>query len=199
MRILLDNGHGLNTPGKQSPQWPDSPQLIEWRYTRELVERIEQRLRQAFVLVQRIVPEYKDIPLWERCARVNQIARNYGSSKCLLVSIHVNASSTGNARGWEIHTGKGQTLSDVFARYFWNEAKTTLPAVSPMRGDHSDGDPDWDSNFAILRDTICPAVLTENLFMDNHEDCLFLLSEEGKSTLTDIHVNAILQIIHEFK
>ena len=111
----------------------------------------------------------------------------------------MNASTTGNARGWEIHTGKGQTLSDVYARYFWNEAKTRLPAVSPMRGDHSDGDPDWDSNFAILRDTICPAVLTENLFMDNHEDCLFLLSEHGKEVLTDIHVNAILKIIQVFK
>ena len=199
MRILLDNGHGMNTPGKRSPVWPDSPQLLEWRYTRELAGLIEQKLRQAFVPVQRIVPEYKDIPLWERCARVNKLSRNYGPSKCLLVSIHVNASTTGNARGWEIHTSKGQTLSDLFSRYFWNEAKVLLPAVAPLRGDHSDGDPDWDSNFAILRDTICPAVLTENLFMDNQEDCLFLLSEEGKAVLTDIHVNAIKKITNEFK
>ena len=64
-----------------------------------------------------------------------------------------------------------------------------------MRADWSDGDPDWDSNFAILRDTKCAAVLTENLFMDNEEDCRYLLSSEGKETITQIHVQAILKIL----
>jgi N-acetylmuramoyl-L-alanine amidase len=63
-----------------------------------------------------------------------------------------------------------------------------------MRGDWTDNDPDWDSNFAILRDTKCPAVLTENLFMDNAEDCRYLLSDEGKEAIVKIHVQSILKI-----
>ena len=200
MRILLDNAHGLNlaTPGKQSPVWPDIPRLLEWRWTREMVERIRDKLIQARIPTHRLVPEYKDIPLWERCARANQLAKNYGISNCLLVSIHVNVSKTGTAQGWEIHTGKDQTLSAVFARYFWNHAKTTLPSVNNMRSNHSDSDPDWDSNYAILRDTHCPSVLTQNLFIDNYEDCKFLLSEHGKATIADLHVNAIKQITQVF-
>ena len=39
-----------------------------------------------------------------------------------------------------------------------------------IRRDYSDGDPDWEENFYILSKTQCPAVLTENFFMDNKED-----------------------------
>ena len=45
-----------------------------------------------------------------------------------------------------------------------------------LRKDYSDGDPDWESDFFILKNTLCAAVLTENLFHDNSDDCLFLWS-----------------------
>jgi len=195
VKILIDNGHGLNTPGKRSPVWADGSQLLEWRYTREIAARIEEKLKKTNIPFQRIVLEYNDVPLWERCLRVNKIARASGPENCLLVSLHVNASTTGKARGWEIHTSPGQTLSDTYATLFWQEAEKRLTTETRMRGDHTDNDPDWDSNFAILRDTICPAVLTENLFMDNEQDCRYLLSEAGKQAITDIHVNAILKVI----
>jgi N-acetylmuramoyl-L-alanine amidase len=195
VKILIDNGHGLNTPGKRSPVWADGSQLLEWRYTREIATRIEEKLKKANIPVQRIVPEYNDVPLWERCRRVNKTARAIGPGNCLLISLHVNASTTGNARGWEIHTGPGQTLSDTYATLFWQEAKKRLPTETRMRSDFTDNDPDRESNFAVLRDTICPAVLTENLFMDNEQDCRYLLSEAGKQAITDIHFNAILKVI----
>jgi N-acetylmuramoyl-L-alanine amidase len=40
--------------------------------------------------------------------------------------------------------------------------------------------------------TNCPAVLTENLFMDNKEDVKLLLSEEGKNKIVNLHVKGIL-------
>lgn len=200
MRIILDNGHGLNTSGKRSPVWSDGSQLQEWRWTRQLAIRIETQLREASIPVQRIVHEYNDVPLWERCFRVNKLARYFGPGNCLLVSLHVNASSSGHVRGWEIHTSQGQTLSDFYATLFWKEAQSQLAGITAsMRGDHTDGDPDWDSNFAILRDTLCPAVLTENLFMDNEEDCRILLSEEGLQMIVDIHVKAIQNILIQKK
>ncbi|KAA6320447.1 hypothetical protein EZS27_029783 [termite gut metagenome] len=129
----------------------------------------------------------------ERCRRANKIAVQSGVSNCLLVSIHNNATN-GKARGWEIHTYLGKSKSDEYADVFWYEAKRLLPVDTKMRGDWTDKDADWDSNFAILRDTKCPAVLTENLFMDNEEDCRYLLSEEGKSTIVAIHVESIIKI-----
>lgn len=70
-----------------------------------------------------------------------------------------------------------------------------------MRGDLEDGNPDRDSSFAIIRDTMCPAVLTENLFMDSENDSRFLMSDEGLQTIIDIHVNAVSRIVaisHKF-
>ena len=42
-----------------------------------------------------------------------------------------------------------------------------------LRTDYTDGDPDMEADFYILRHTTAPAVLTENFFMDSHPDCAF--------------------------
>ena len=195
MRILIDNGHGRETSGKCSPVWPTIGQLQEWIYTRELAVRLELALNREQIPVQRIVPEDRDIPLWERVLRVNRIALRHGTANCLLVSLHVNASADGKARGWQIHTSLKHTLSDDYATIFWEEARKRLKGKTKMRQDLSDGEPDWDSNFAILRDTLCPAVLTENLFMDQPDDCRFLLSYEGREAIVDLHLSAIKRIV----
>ena len=39
------------------------------------------------------------------------------------------------------------------------------------------------ANFCVLRETICPAILTENLFQDNKKDVEYLLSDEGKKNI----------------
>lgn len=194
MKVLLDNGHGENTAGKRSPKWRDGKQLFEWEYTREIAQRVENELIKYGVDVERIVKENTDVSLNERCKRVNAICKEVGTKNCFLISIHCNACD-GKARGWEIHTYLGQNVSDEYATVFWNTAKEALDGVTKIRADWSDGEPDWDSNFAILRDTKCAAVLTENLFMDNEEDCRYLLSSEGKKVITQIHVQAILKIL----
>lgn len=199
MRILLDNGHGLETPGKCSPIWPTIGQLLEWQYTRSLAIQLEAALLKERIPAQRIVPESRDVALWERVDRINQIAKRHGTASCLLVSLHVNASPKGLARGWEIHTSLKHTLSDAYATIFWEEAKKRLKGKTKMRQDLSDGDPVWDSNFALLRNTLCPAVLTENLFMDQPDDCSFLLSKEGHNAIVDLHLNAIKRIVKLYK
>jgi N-acetylmuramoyl-L-alanine amidase len=198
MKILLDNGHGKDTPGKRSPVWPDGSQLLEWLYTRNIARNVELELwYQHGIEVERIVQEDVDISLAERCRRANERADMFGVQNCLLVSVHNNA-STGKASGWEVHTYLGKSKSDEYATIFWNTAKAILPTGTKMRGDWTDSDPDFDSNFAILRDTKCPAVLTENLFMDNFDDCRFLLSPEGRAAIIKLHVDAILEISKQY-
>lgn len=60
-----------------------------------------------------------------------------------------------------------------------------------LRTDYTDGDPDIEEDFYILRHTTAPAVLTENFFMDSHTDCDFLLSEEGQEAIVSLHVTDI--------
>ena len=45
MKVLLDNGHGENTPGKRSPKWSDGSQLFEWEYAREIAKGVHNQLR----------------------------------------------------------------------------------------------------------------------------------------------------------
>lgn len=189
--ILLDNGHGSNTSGKRSPKWADGSQLFEWEYTRRVTEELERRLRTLGFRVERIVKEESDVPLQVRCDRVNELASEYRNYKVLLVSVHCNA-MTGKAQGWEVWTSPGKTEADTLATFVWESAKKHLGKEFPMRGDFSDGDPDWEGNLYILKHTTCPAILTENLFMDNEEDCKFLLSPKGFDTIVQLHVDGIV-------
>lgn len=52
-----------------------------------------------------------------------------------------------------------------------------------------------EAKFAVLSGTVCPAVLTENLFMDTKDDFMFLCSEKGRTIIADIHVRAILKYL----
>ena len=183
MKVLIDNGHGSNTPGKCSPDG----RLREYAYTREIAERLVMELRKNGIDAERIVKEEIDVPLAERCRRVNE----YKASEAILVSIHCNAAGNGSdwmsARGWEAWTSVGKTKADKLATCLYEDAEHCLPGMK-MRKDMADGDPDRESQFYILRHTNCPAVLTENLFQDNREDVEFLLSEEGKRAIVSLHV-----------
>lgn len=194
MKVLIDNGHGENTPGKRSPIWKNGSQLFEWAYTREIARRVYNELRSKGVDVDLLVKEYVDVPLQERARRANEAAAKNGKSNTILVSIHCNASN-GKGTGWEIHTSPGKTKSDELAQTFWDTANKMFGDAWKIRGDWTDGDGDWENNFYILTKTNCPAVLTENFFMDNEKDCSFLLSPEGKNQITKLHVDSILKFI----
>lgn len=90
------------------------------------------------------------MPLAERTRRANEAAAKHGKSKTILVSIHVNASN-GKGTGWEIHTYPGKTKADDLAQIFWDTANEMFGKDWKIRGDWSDGDGDWESNFYILR------------------------------------------------
>jgi N-acetylmuramoyl-L-alanine amidase len=74
----------------------------------------------------------------------------------------------------------------------WNAANIYLNGESKMRSDWSDGDPDKEAAYMVLTKTKCPAVLVENLFMDNKEDLNILKSDIGFITLERIIIEGIL-------
>lgn len=100
-----------------------------------------------------------------RCKVVNELCKHY--KNCIYVSIHVNASGSDGkwhtGTGWEIYTTPGETKADELATHIYNAAKYNAENKK-MRTDYSDGDPDKEAHFYILKHTNCPAVLTENFF-----------------------------------
>ena len=194
MLILIDNGHGHNTPGKRSPDG----KFLEYAYNREIATRIVADLTDRGHNAQLLVQEPEDIPLSERIRRINAHCNTLGKSHVILISIHVNAAGNGsqwlNATGWSCYTSKGQTTSDRIAECFYEAAKKNFPDRR-IRTDYSDNDPDWEENFYILRHSLCPAILTENFFMDNPQDLEFLQSRAGKQAIIDTHVEGITEYL----
>lgn len=206
--VLIDNGHGSNTPGKCSPD----KSFLEWSWTREIAAHVMAELRELGIEAHLLVQETWDVPLSRRVRRVNSFCDRWGKENIVLVSIHVDAAGKNgkwlDAGGWSCFTTKGETVSDKLAECFYDAAEVHLDEYKnrfteckakglygvkqrPIRTDMSDGDRDREENYTILYNTKCAAVLTENLFQDNREDVSFLLSEKGKKAIIDLHVEAI--------
>ena len=195
MKVLIDNGHGLNTSGKRSPDGT----FREAIYNREIARRIVLNLVDRGYDAELLVPEDDDIALAERVSRVNAYYKALGKQNVILVSIHVNAAGNGskwlNATGWSVYTCKGQTESDRLADCLCEAAIKHFPGRR-IRTDFSDSDPDWEENFSLLSNTLCPAVLTENFFMDSRSDLEYLQSRAGKQAVVDTHVERITEYLH---
>jgi N-acetylmuramoyl-L-alanine amidase len=139
----------------------DSGTCVSWNTAKTASSpgRIVSALQARGLDASLLVPEETDIPLPERCRRVNEWCRQLGKDNVLLISIHCNA------------------------------AQAHLPGHR-LRTDYTDAD--LEKDFYLLRNTLDPAVLVENLFMDNPTDCSFLLSPEGQQSLVDLHVDGII-------
>ena len=194
MKIFIDNGHGLMTAGKRSPDG----QFREPFYNREIARRVVSDLLDRGYDAELLVPEDDDVSLAERARRVNAACFLLGKRNVILVSIHVNAAGNGskwlNATGWSVYTCKGQTESDKLAECLCQAAIKNFPGHR-IRTDMSDGDMDWEEGFYILKMSLCVAVLTENFFMDSRSDLEYLQSRAGKQAVVDTHVEGIVEYL----
>ena len=189
--IIIDAGHGNNSPGKRSPIWKDGKQLFEWEFNRDIATRIAHKLAAAGIRSRLLVTEKEDIQLSERCRRVNNICRMHGKDNCILISIHANA---GGGTGFEVFTSHGNTKADEYATIMLDTLKYSFPKEK-IRTDYSDGDADKEARFYMLQKSQCPAILTENLFMDNETDCRKLMDDDFREQIADAHVRAIFQML----
>ena len=189
--IILGTAHGSNTPGKRSPDG----RLREFRWSREIVSMVEERLKADGYDVTVDLRQDFEPSLAFRVKAVNNMCTKYGAKNCCYVSIHVNAAGMGdkwmNASYWTVWTSRGQTRGDKLATAIWNAARELMPDKTKVKADWRDGDADYESNFYVLTKTQCAACLTENFFQDNRDDIEFLLSEEGKQAIVDVHVKGI--------
>ena len=200
--ILLDNGHASSTPGKRSPVLDDGRQFFEYEFNRDVVRRIAKRFDELGVPYEILVPEKdKDIALSTRAARANKFCEEYGTKNCIFLSIHSNAAGKGDkwmtAKGFCCYTSKGETASDPIAEIFMRKAEEVLDPLGYTIRKWSQKKYSWEDNFTVLVKTNCPAILTENLFYDNKNEVEFLLSDEGRDAIAEIHVRSILALEDE--
>ena len=194
MLIFIDTGHGIDTPGKRSPDG----KFLEYLWNRQIADLLLDRFMIMGIDASLVVTETNDISLSTRVQRVNKLCSKVGASNVILLSIHSNAAGDGSkwmsAQGWSCYTSKGDTKSDVIAECLYDAFETEF-ADRKIRKDMSDGDRDWEENFYILQKSKCPAVLLENFFYDNRDECTWLLKDETKERIADAIVKGIAQYI----
>lgn len=215
--ILIDNGHGKDTPGKCSPDASlgkiNSPLYFrEYSWARKCAQGICDVLTFEGYTAFLLVKEEEDIPLKERTNRIKAYCRTYGTENVIVVSIHVNAAKSDKkwheARGLAVYTSPGQTKSDILATCIYDAAVEELTKRTyghpygntfgkedgkqkPIRSDWSDGDPDHEAKFWMLVQHPATAVLVEHFFQDNKKDVEFLKSDEGLGACIQLNVEGV--------
>lgn len=191
MKVILGTAHGSNTPGKRSPDGV----LREYQWSRDMCLLIHEKLIDLGIDCVIDILEPVEKSLTSRVKLVNNIVKE-SNDDCIYVSIHINAAKSdgtwSNASGWTVWVyGNASQNSKDLAVSLFNRALSEnifgnryIPASKYFTG-----------NFAVLKDTICPAILTENMFQDNKKDVEFLMSDKGKQILCDVHVQGILKYI----
>jgi N-acetylmuramoyl-L-alanine amidase len=193
--VIIDAGHGVDTPGKCSPD----KKLLEYSWCRETAKLLSEKLTELGITNHILVPEVKDIPLKVRVQRANDMYAQLKKTgkTCCLISIHNNAAGNGkwmSARGWTCWVSNNASEnSKKLAQLLYSEAEKL-----GLQGNRSiPKEKYWSSNFYILKNTKMPAVLTENMFQDNLDDVAYLLSDKGKQELVQLHVNGIQKYIEQ--
>lgn len=169
MKITLDAGHSLVTPGKRTPDG-----MKEWEFNSQVAVRVMSEL-DKYEDVQSLrvddVSGKEDVTLQDRADKAN----SWGADA--YVSIHANAFGDG---GWNtvggietfVHTNASKD-SYVLAKLVQEELiKATKRSDRSIKS----------ANFAVLRSTQMPAILVECGFMTNKEEAALLKSDAYRKT-----------------
>lgn len=186
----LDNGHGKLTAGKRSPKFEDGTQFFEYEFNRDIVKRIMKQLDELGVKYFNVVPEVDiDNFLEGRVERANEKVSDLPK---IFLSIHSNAfgnSGWDTPKGietWHFHESRtGQALARVFQKHLIEKTGWANRQLKSYPGS---------KQFYVLRNTNMPAVLTENGFYTNKEECALLMKNDIRQKIADAHVAAILEI-----
>ena len=175
--VVLDPGHG----GKDGGADNDVSGLKEKDVTLRFCQILRGLLKSSGVQV--ILTRTSDTSLHP--TKVTDLSMRAGvannaNADCL-VSIHCNGSDRLDAKGFEIWTTKGSTISDSLATEIFNSWANS-DAKTKLRVDNSDGDPDKESNFAVIYKTRCASVLLEIGFITNNEEAALMANEDWLHT-----------------
>lgn len=187
--IIFDSGHGVNTPGKRSPNWQNGV-YYEGRGNRVITAHCIELCQPAGIRAVVLVPENEDIPLGERVRRIKELGKQ-NKGNVIVLSNHSDAFTDPRAAGWSAWTTKGQTASDEMIPYLYAAAERHFPGRK-MRSDFSDKDKDFEASFRIVKEHPYKAVLLEHFFMTNRDDYLLLTDVSGPRRIAAMVVDALV-------
>ena len=154
--LVLDKGH----VGANSDPGAIGFGLLESDITNIIVDNMVNILQQKYIVDVKVTP--RSLNLTDRTNFSNNCNADY------FLSVHINAANT-QARGFESHIYTSPSNKSIeYQKIIHDEIyKYIKPFGSPDRGYKR-------SNFAMVRQTNCPAMLIECLFIDQIDDAKLL-------------------------
>ena len=183
MKLVIDAGHGGHDTGAIGPTG-----LHESLVTLELAHLLSELVLPLGVHTILTRTDDTFVPLPLRAGISNT------SGADLFLSIHCNAAVAREANGYEVWTTPGQTKSDPIATQIFDALRDAFPHEKG-RSDLGDGDPDREANFAVLRLTVCPAVLVETGFISHFETEAQMRTAEWRTQMAKAILAGILPSI----
>lgn len=160
--IAIDNGHGLNTPGKRCPD--DS--MREWQFNHATAKYLKEELEYNGFKTLMVSDTKEDTPLATRVARINNAKAD------MSISIHANAlqdTQWVTANGIETFayssTSKGNTIAKLVQEELIKATGLRNRGVKY-------------NTLYMTRRPNCPAILCECGFMDNLKEANLLKSDD---------------------
>lgn len=191
--VIFDWGHGLNTGGKRTPNFPDGSFMRENEFNRDVGLRAYNLLeKHENIDVVFTTTEKRDIDVPERVGRINDLYKKvkYLYDKIVLVSIHANASNSknqwddvgGTATFYYTYNETDKKFAEVIQRNLI--AKTGLAS-------HRGGV--VGEEFYITKYALMTACLCECAFMTNKKEAELLRTDEFRQACAEGIVNGLLE------
>lgn len=175
----IDAGHGLNTPGKRTPDG-----IHEWSLNDKVRDKVVDMLRDYDVDF--FFPDNNEGNTDESLSK--RVAAYKAAGVASLTSIHHNA-NTGDwnsATGVEVYVDRNCTEADLRLA---NMIYTRLVKYTGLKGRGVKK-----ANFQVINQNTIPAVLCEGGFMDGTKDYAYITSDAGQTA----YAKAIAESLIEF-
>lgn len=190
---LIDNAHGglVNgkylTAGKQFIH-EEGLTIYEGDFTRKISSLLMAALSIDNISFYNVASELEDTSLVLRVNRANSFFNKFHN--CIYLSLHGNA---GNGNGFEV-AGRPEEKSSIRLAQVFLDCLTKEFPEFPVKKLTSVHSPDSEDAHFVLKYTMMPAVITLNLFMDNFQNCQYMLSNVGQRRIAKAHYRAISYI-----
>jgi N-acetylmuramoyl-L-alanine amidase len=178
MLIVIDAGHGPNTPGKRTPDGS----MKEYEFNSSVANYLRDELaKYEYVRVHFTHSDREDVPLKRRTDEANRLKAD------LFVSIHANAAGAdwSSAEGIETYVYKTRPREAVALA---EKVQTQLIAATCRKNRGVKA-----ADFHVLRETKMTAILVECGFMTNREEAALLKSDDYRRKVACAIARAIAE------
>ncbi len=185
LKVALDAGHYLHTPGKRCLKTLDPSETREW-VLNDRIARLVEELLAGYEDVETLRVDdptgQEDVSLSVRVKRANE----WGAD--IYISIHHNAGINGGSGGGiVVYCCPNASKTSVELRDKLYEA---LIRHTGLKGNRADGTAE--ANLYVTKHTTMPAVLLELGFMDSATDVPIILTEEFARSCAEAIVDVIV-------